>query len=120
MMKKIQARARELKGKDSELKHKDAVKLASKQLRDEGVFKTAKKSTTVKPRTKKKDESELNPKPKPSSMKIQPLFGRSEPKPEPVISNVSTKKTKSKPESISKQKTKRKRITAEDLLSMVD
>lgn len=48
---KIQARARKLKAEDPELKHKDAIKLASSQLRIEGVFKGPAK----KPRKKNKE-----------------------------------------------------------------
>ena len=48
-IKKIQARAKQLKLADPSLKHTEAVKLASKQLREEGVFKgKPKKKQTMK------------------------------------------------------------------------
>ncbi len=44
--KEIQNRARQLKKKDSKLKHQDAIKKASKQLKDEGLFCVAKKTNS--------------------------------------------------------------------------
>ena len=44
--KKIQIRTRELKEKNKSLKHKDAIKEAGKQLKEEGAFSTKKENKT--------------------------------------------------------------------------
>lgn len=49
-MKLIQDRAKIIKANDSEIKHRDAVKLAAKQLRDEGVFGQPRQKRTRKPK----------------------------------------------------------------------
>jgi hypothetical protein len=60
-MKMIQDRARELKKKDPELKHKAAVKLASQQLRAEGKFKGPAKKKKKPVKRRPDSDFKINP-----------------------------------------------------------
>ncbi len=127
-MKKIQQRAREIKKEDPEIKHKDAIKKAAEQLREEGVFKS-------KPKAKPKSKTENIPDERPKRTKRQvrrdkrdaarirkkptstPIFKLSSFVSAPQITELTKSNNKPTTERLKKLKTRGSKFTSKDLLS---
>ncbi len=123
-MKLIQDRARELKKKDPSLKHQQAVKLAAKQLREEGVFGKKKPGKRKKktPKIKQTKEEKLIVKgikklPE-TKFRVKSLFELTSKSLDPI--EIIEKKSKTLGKKLKKQKKKQftvGKVTLKELLS---